>query len=131
MSNRIKKSELEELRRQQAQIAKEIEEAEEEERKNARREAIDHVESFSEEEKKFILSLLKHNRSSCSDENPCNGIYFDNYSDPVRYGNYTQRGGNYNFRCPKCALMEIFDGAYEGRFDFFFDATIFSVDTEI
>lgn len=40
-----------------------------------------------------ILSRIQHSRTSCSDENPCNG-----YDDSVGYA-----------RCTKCHLMEILE----------------------
>ena len=48
---------------------------------------------YLRENKDVILPLLEHSRTSCSDENPCNGYeYSSGYA-----------------RCNKCWLMEILD----------------------
>ena len=49
---------------------------------------------YLRENKDVILPLLEHSRTSCSDENPCNGCYDYN---------------NGYARCNKCWLMEILD----------------------
>ena len=66
------------------------------------------LDALTEEEKEFILSHLDHSCTSCSDENPCNG-----------YSSY-----NGTYRCSKCMLIEIFNRAHGGTFDFDFDVTI-------
>lgn len=45
------------------------------------------------EHKDVILKFMDHDRTSCSDEDPCNGIF-----DPA-----------HTYRCRKCALMEILE----------------------
>ncbi|MBQ2856612.1 MAG: hypothetical protein IJE78_05680 [Bacteroidaceae bacterium] len=42
----------------------------------------------------IILRFMDHDRTSCSDEDPCNGLYTNCDGDP-------------SYRCTKCALMEI------------------------
>ena len=49
------------------------------------------------EQKDLILSLIDHSRSSCSDDNVCNG-----------YGS-----ADYGARCTKCHLIEIFDQEWD------------------
>lgn len=52
--------------------------------------------------KEFVDRVLpKHFRTSCSDENPCNGFY--------------DRGGDepdlrYSFRCKRCAALDVIRG---------------------
>ena len=53
-----------------------------EQRNNAK---LDYIRKYQ----KIILPLLSHNRTSCSDENPCNGY------DGLKY------------RCAKCYLIEL------------------------
>lgn len=71
--------------------------------------------TMSEEEKKYIIEHTEHSRSSCSDENPCNGLYS------------TDHNGQPGFRCPKCMLMEILRGDYGGKYDFKLSFDIFEV----
>lgn len=82
--------------------------AEEEEKQlNIKRAAVENkIHNYSEEEKKFMLSLLRHSCSSCSDASPYNGYY------------------NGGYRCNKCMLMEILNGEHDGDFDFHFDVFI-------
>lgn len=75
---------------------------------------LEKINSFSEEQIQFILSLLNHGRTSCSDEMPVNG-FIDSY-DGVRW------------RCNKCMLMEILSGRHGGEYDFQFHVDIFKVD---
>ena len=82
--------------------------AEEEEKQlNIKRTTVKNkILSYSEEEKKFMLSLVRHSCSSCSDESPYNGYC------------------NGKYRCSKCMLMEILNGEHDGDFDFHFDVFI-------
>lgn len=97
---------LEELRKQRMELDAQIAEAERKELEDKQNRVIGKIASYSEAEKAFMLSLLKHDRSSCNDENPWNGW------DGER------------FRCTKCMMMEILEGKHEGKFDFSFDVTI-------
>ena len=64
------------------------------------------------EQKDFILSLIDHSRTSCSDSNVCN-----------RYGS-----ADYGARCTKCHLIEIFDQGWDdGEWEVDFDVTITKV----
>lgn len=70
------------------------------------------------EHKDVILPLLKHSRTSCSDENHCNGYITDGYA-----------------RCNKCWLIEILDDEWydenDGEnidFDIEFDIDFISVE---
>lgn len=61
----------------------------------------------------IILPLIEHERSSCSDDNICNG-----------YGS-----ADYGARCKKCHLLEILNGDYDaGDFYVDFDIIIRDVD---
>jgi len=64
------------------------------------------------EQKDLILSLIDHSRTSCSDDNVCNG-----------YGS-----GNFGARCTKCHLIELFDQDWlDGEFDIDFHVTITNI----
>lgn len=45
------------------------------------------------ENKEVLLKFIKHGRTSCSDENPINGLF----------------SGDYAPRCNRCALLELSD----------------------
>ena len=72
--------------------------------------------TMSKEEKEYIISHTEHSRSSCSDDNPCNGLYS------------SEHNGKPGFRCPKCMLMEILRGDYGGKYDFRLSFDIFEVE---
>lgn len=64
---------------------------------------------YIRENRDIILPLFEHSRTSCSDDNVCNG-----YSHATK-----------NARCNKCWLIEILDGDYvDGDFDVEFDINI-------
>ena len=63
------------------------------------------------ENKDFVLSLVQHSRTSCSDSDPCNGI--------------VESTGSY--RCPRCALIEILNGCFKDEYAVDFDVTITKV----
>lgn len=73
-----------------------------------RKEVITKIESYSPEQKDFILSLLKHNHKG------------EEYSCDYGYSYYKEYWG-----CPKCMLTEIFNGEHGGDFDFQFEVEIF------
>lgn len=62
------------------------------------------INSITDDEIKTILKFTKHDRATCSDDDPCNGIY---YTDD----------GKRTYRCRKCALTEILEEK-SGFFDF-------------
>lgn len=93
---------LEELRKQQQEIEAQIKAAEDEERRKREVAVIKKIEALTTTEKEVILSLMEHDRTSCSDEHPSNG-----------YSYYGEK-----YRCRKCMLMEILNGEHGGRFDF-------------
>lgn len=69
---------------------------------------------YMRDNKNIILSLLKHNRTSCNDENPFNGFQTDK--------GYA--------KCNKCFLIEILNGEYgDGEFDVDFSINI--TETEV
>ena len=60
----------------------------------------------------IILPLIKHDRTSCSDENPCNGYsYCDGHA-----------------RCGKCFLTEILNGEWGNVFDVDFNVDFTDVE---
>lgn len=67
------------------------------------------------EHKDFILSLIEHSRTSCSDDHPCNGYDYD-------------RG---YARCNKCYLIEILNGEWGNEIDVEFDVSFINVDHSI
>ena len=98
---------LQELREQQKVLAAQIKAAEAEELAKAQKVVEDKIDNLSDEQKQFILDNIKH-VGRCSDDYPDNG-----YS-------YSQGTG----RCPKCMLIEIFQGQHGGEFDFELDVHI-------
>lgn len=93
---------LDELKRQREEIEAQITKIEEDERRVRENKVIKKIENMTPEKKKILLSLVKHDRTSCSDEHPCNG-----------YSYMTNK-----YRCRKCMLMEILNGEHGGVFDF-------------
>lgn len=74
-------------------IKKEKEEIRQQKISDKRKEVAKKI-RYIRDNKDVILPLLKHSRTSCSDEHPCNGCY--DYSKGYA-------------RCNKCWLMEIID----------------------
>ncbi len=99
---------IDELRKAKEAIEAELREAEEKEQQRKEDAVIAKIDALTEEQKEFILSLMDHERTSCSDSDPCNG-----YS-------YT----NERFRCRKCMLMEILNHGHGGCYDFKFTVDI-------
>ena len=95
-------SKLEDLKRQKEELEAQIKAVEEEEQRAKEKAVLDKIKAITPEKKEMILGLMEHDRTSCSDENPCNG-----------YSYYNNR-----YRCRKCMLMEILNGEHGGRFDF-------------
>lgn len=93
---------IEELRKRKAEIEAQLREAEEKDLAERREAVSEKIYGLSEEQKKVILSLLEHDRTTCSDENPCNGYFYSSE----------------RWRCRKCMLMEIFNHEHGGDFDF-------------
>lgn len=102
---------LDELRKQLQEIEAQIKaaEAEDEERREREKEVIKKIDSLTPEQKENILSVINHDRTSCSDEHPRNGYYSD---------------CNGGYRCRKCMLIEILRGEHGGCFDFDFSVDI-------
>lgn len=97
---------------EQKQLEKEIKKAEEEELYKARAAVERKIENMADEEKTYILSKLEHTRNSCIE-------------------GFTQNGYSWSrehWDCPKCMLMEIFNGEHGGRFDFELSVDIFEVE---
>ena len=63
------------------------------------------INSITDDEIKTILKFTKHDRTSCFDDDPCNGFYYD-------------KNDKETYRCRKCALMEILKEK-SGFFDFY------------
>lgn len=67
---------------------------------------------YLREHKDFILSLIEHSRTSCSDEYPCNGYDYDK--------GYA--------RCNKCCLIEILNGEWGNKIDVEFDVSFIDIE---
>ena len=93
---------LDDLTKQKEELEAQIKAVEEEEPRAKEKAVLDKIKAITPEKKEMILGLMEHDRTSCSDENPCNG-----------YSYYNDR-----YRCRKCMLMEILNGEHGGRFDF-------------
>ena len=104
---------LEEMRKQRKELDAQIAAKEKEELLNAQQAVIKKVEDIPEEERRILLKHLKHTCGSCKDDddNPTNG-----WSHSRGYA-----------ACPKCALMEIFDGWHGGELDFQFEVSVHKV----
>lgn len=98
------------LDQERLELDKQIQLAEEEILARKRADVEQKLENLTDEKKEFILSLLQHDRSSCSD-------------DHVANGRWTTRDGS-GWRCRKCMLIEMFDGQHGGEFDFEFEVNI-------
>lgn len=109
-------SRLEEIHDEDAKLLAKIKVLEDERKKlkleefgikvNENKEWLEHL----HENKDFVLSLFNHSRTSCSDENVCNGMYEGSY------------------RCPKCALIEILNGEHGYNYEPVFSVNIISVE---
>ena len=100
----MSKEELESLKKQIKLQEDEIKERELENRRQKAKVKLDKI----KENKELILSLLEHSRTSCSDENPCNG----------------NGSADYGARCNKCYLIEILNDEWGDDFDISFDIKI-------
>ena len=67
---------------------------------------------YLREHKDIIIPLLKHSRTSCSDEHPYNGYsYYSGYA-----------------RCKKCYLIEILNGEWGNEIDITFDVEFSNIE---
>ena len=95
------------LKEELSQIEQEENQIREEEICEQKEEARKRLE-FLRVHKEFILSLLEHSRTSCSDEHPCNGYSFsEGYS-----------------RCETCHLIEILNGDWGDDYEIDFSVSI-------
>lgn len=107
-----RKEELEaeeaELYERITRVKKEKEEIRQSELAEKKKNVANHIQ-YLRQNKDIILPLLEHSRTSCSDDNCCNGyITSDGYA-----------------RCNKCFLIEILNGEWgEGDFEVTFDVNI-------
>lgn len=106
--NKLTKQELFDLN---MEIAKRQQEIKEQELKEYKEEVKVKIEKLRDH-KDLLLGLVKHSRTSCSDDNVCNG-----------YGS-----ADYGARCTKCHLIEILDQDWsDGEFDIEIEVTIIKV----
>lgn len=96
------------LEKEKLILDEEISKIEQEEQQKAEDLVFDKINGIPESDKQILLKYL-HHVGYCTDENPCNG--FSSYSE--------------EYRCPKCMMIEIFNGEHGGRYDFGFDVSIF------
>lgn len=112
-------SELRERRRQideeAKQLDQEIAKAKEQALIVERERVANKLEAMTDEEKELILKHMRHSRTSCSDDNACNGLY-------------STRDGQADWRCDKCMLIEMFNGEHWGNYDFKLTVDITRVD---
>lgn len=109
---------LDELLAERKEIDAQIEKAKEQEIQ-ARREAVSKkLESFTEEQKEFLLSFVKHSSTYCSDTKVVNGLHYG-------YG-YSDRDATYD--CKKCMLIEVLRGDHGSSYDFSIDVNFWRVD---
>lgn len=100
-------TELEKLKDERRKLDIQIQEEEERLKREKYNNIVNRLNTFSDEQKEFLLSQLNHDRTSCSDKNPVNGLY-----------------SGERFRCRKCMLIEIFNGEHGGCYDFKFNVDI-------
>lgn len=103
---------LEELMEERRNIDSKINEYRKIEIEKKRNQVKAKIESMTEDKKQLLLSMMEHDRSSCSDDNPCNG-FLDYTGECI---------------CRKCMLIDIFNGANGTDFDFEVDVAIYPVD---
>ena len=105
---KLSKQELENLSKEIDQQRQKIKEQELKEYKEEVKAKIEKLRM----NKDLLLGLIKHSRTSCSDDNVCNG-----------YGS-----ADYGARCAKCHLIEILNDEWlDGDFDIEIDVTITKV----
>lgn len=90
-------TEITRMKKEKEELDKKIKEAEEENKRKISELVKKFRESLTEEQVNFLLSLIRHSCSSCSDDNPCNG-----------YSYYKE-----NYRCEKCMAIEFFNGEHD------------------
>jgi hypothetical protein len=105
---KMSKSELDDLSKQVNEQKEKIHQEE----INKRKEQVNLKLEKLREHKDLILSLIEHTRTSCSDNNPCNG-----------YGS-----AEYGARCNKCHLIEILNNEWSNEFEVSIDVTISRID---
>lgn len=105
--NKMNRQDLEAVQRQ---INDQIEKIKDKELNKRRENAKDQMVKLRQY-KDFILSeiLPKHDRSSCNDDNVCNGL------DTADYG----------YRCTRCTLLELLEDEWrDGDYEVSFNVTI-------
>lgn len=105
-------STLQELEQMRKEIDAKIAEAKAAEVQKRRDHVREKLDSLTKEQKEFILSMMDHGRTSCSDDMPCNGFSYSNN----------------NWRCQKCMMIEIFNEEHGTDFDFKISAEIYPVE---
>ena len=83
----------EELLKQREQIDAELKQIQESEDINKRKENLDRI-MYIQDHFEIFMKAMEHDRASCNDFNPCNGIGSASF------------GG---WRCDKCALIDIIE----------------------
>lgn len=108
----------EEIAKERAKLCARMQELDEEEKKIKEeenklkmRETQKLVQLMKEHKELVLMMFPKHDRSSCSDDNRVNGMDTDYLT---------------NFRCKRCAILDILDDYCVDNFDISFDLYICS-----
>ena len=104
------RAEAKELDKQREELKKQIEAAREERLIVEQNKVEEKIDVLTDEQKSFILSLMKHDRTSCNDNHVINGRWSSHDGD--------------GFRCRKCMLIEMFNGEHGGVYDFDIEVNI-------
>lgn len=90
---------LEEMKKAREKLDNQIKQEEEKEQTRREQTVIKKIDSMTEEQKEWLLSMIDHDRTSCSDEHPVNGLYYDSYTE---VDHCTGR-----WRCLKCMFRRV------------------------
>lgn len=104
----LNKDELDKLTKQIEQRKQEIKEEELNRRREIAKMKLDKL----REHKDLLLEIIEHNRTSCSDNNVCNG-----------WGS-----SEYGARCPKCHLIELLNNEWDNDFEVDIKVEIFKIE---
>ena len=77
--------------------------------------------SITDEQKDFLLSLIKHDRTSCDDSYVANGLSFGRDGDE-------EGVPQWRWSCRKCMLIEVLNGEHGASYDFSIEPDFWRVD---
>lgn len=102
---------LEEMRAERKALDEQIKAAERQALDEKEKEVMNKIQSFSEEQIQFMLSLIPHTHPSCVEGCTVNGYMYDRQK----------------WSCNRCMLEEILRGEHYGEYDFEFSVDIHKV----